>query len=197
MPALTEPSPAVVLRRISRDNDKLLVLLTRKWGKVRALARGSARPSRWSGRLEPLVVLEASFARSRSGLLKLTTASFIESLAEGFQTPKAARALSPFLRLLLSRFPYDHPDEVVYDVFLKVLRHLPESLYPEDLYWVFSGLVLSRFGGLALNPHPSPDLIPEVASSGLDPKARQTLKTAVMTGWKTALHLDEPGFFLP
>lgn len=192
MSALTQPADGVVLQRVIRDQDKILIIFTRALGKVRAIARGSATISRWSGRLEPLVVLNVSFARSRGGTLKLTRANFVESLADAYQSPPAARALAPFLSLMINRFPFDYPEPKVYTNFIYLLRVLPLSRFREDLYWAFSALVLSRLGGLDY-PHPLPRLS-EVARRGLDPATRRTLKTAVTSGWQTALNLPEPGF---
>jgi hypothetical protein len=118
----------------------------------------------------------------------------VESLAEAFQSTGAARRLAPFIHLLVARFPHDYPDPLVYDAFIVVLRHLPESNYPEDLYWTFSGVVLSASGGLSPDCVPSLDRIPAIARSGLDPSARRDLIAAVTSGWKTALSLTEPGF---
>lgn len=162
---------------------------------MRAIAKGAAVTSRWSGRLEPLVVVDANLALSRSGSFRLTGANFVTSFQHGYQTLKNARALSPFLSLLISRFPFDYPDEMVYRAFILVIRILPQSSFQEDLYWAFSGLVLSRFGGLSL-PGSLPPLS-AVARSGLNAPFKRALKTAVSSGWQTALNLPEPGYRLP
>ena len=75
-------SEAIVLRTTKLgEADKIVSLLTRQWGRLRAVAAGARRPkSRWGSQLEPMTHIRAwIFERENRDLLRMNSADLIES----------------------------------------------------------------------------------------------------------------------
>ncbi len=75
-------SEAIVLRTTRLgEADKIVSLLTRQWGRLRAVAAGARRPkSRWGALLEPMTHIRAwIFERENRDLLRMNSADLIES----------------------------------------------------------------------------------------------------------------------
>jgi len=75
-------SEAIVLRTTRLgEADKIVSLLTRQWGRLRAVAAGARRPkSRWGALFEPMTHIRAwIFERENRDLLRMNSADLIES----------------------------------------------------------------------------------------------------------------------
>ena len=88
---------AIVLRRMNfGEADRLLVLLTRRGGKVRALAKGSRRPgSKLGGHLELFSVADVLVARGRE--LDILTQAESRQLFPGLRTDLVSLAYAYYL----------------------------------------------------------------------------------------------------
>lgn len=76
MPGATETTRALILRSVDyRESDKVVTLLTERFGKRSALARAArASKRRFGGALQPLCVLEVQLQRGRGELETLVSA---------------------------------------------------------------------------------------------------------------------------
>jgi DNA repair protein RecO (recombination protein O) len=133
-------SDALVLRTYKLgETSKVVVLLTRERGKVRAVARGArAARSRYQSSLEPLSEVRASlYGRQAAELLRLGDCELLRSaFPAGARALETALALSYFAELLDAFAQEGEVDDAVYRLALAVLRGAEEGV---------SGMLLARY----------------------------------------------------
>lgn len=146
--ALFKTLGVVVRRRDLGEADRLLTLFTRRFGKVRAVAKGCRRPrSRMAGHLEPLNVAEFllwSRGRPRGGHLSpgrglalVRGAELVEShpvLEKDFRVFVAAQAAAEFLDRSLEE---DEPQTGLFDLLTRFLRSLARPDHAESSLLAF------------------------------------------------------------
>lgn len=120
-------SEAIVLRTYRLgEADKIVSLLSREAGRVRAVAAGAQRPkSRYGGVLEPLTYIQLWFyERENRDLLRLNSAELIESffaMQRDYAVHLAAQYIAEATESLL---PEREVNERVFRLLLAVLRGL-------------------------------------------------------------------------
>jgi DNA repair protein RecO (recombination protein O) len=133
-------SDALVLRTHKLgETSKVVVLLTRERGKVRAVAKGArAARSRYQSALEPLSEVRASlYGRQGAELFRLGDCELLSSaFAAGSRGLETAMALSYFAELLDAFAQEGEADDAVYRLALAVVRAAEEGI---------SGMLLARY----------------------------------------------------
>ena len=117
-------SEAIILRTYPlRETDKLVVAYTRKYGKVRGVARGSRRiRSRFSGRLEPLSWVEwVAFERRNQELVSIDKVELLKGYGLGMQDYQAYLHASYLLELLMETVPEHEANDSLFRLLLHVL----------------------------------------------------------------------------
>ncbi len=126
---------AVVLRTIrSGEADRVVVLWTREHGKVRALAKGSRRPSsRLGGAVEALGVVRVDLVASRSDLYVLRHVEHLSRLATLRASLDRINAAYAVVEVA-DAIPSDHvADEGIYALLTRVLETLDDERYRPTL----------------------------------------------------------------
>jgi len=138
MPPIT--SDALVLRTYKLgESSKVVVLLTRERGKVRAVAKGArGARSRYQSSLEPLSEVRVGlYGRQGAELLRLGECELIRSaFLVGGQEPDRRLALSYYAELLDAFAQEGEVEDAVYRLALAVLRAAEEGT---------SSMVLARY----------------------------------------------------
>jgi DNA repair protein RecO (recombination protein O) len=120
----THEAEAVVLRQYSlSESDRIIVLLTREFGKVRAVAKGSKKPrSRMGAALEPLTVLRVEFyMREGQNLGQLRQAEILHSYLGRMPTLERMLAYSYFAELIQEIVQENNPNYAIYRLLLASL----------------------------------------------------------------------------
>lgn len=123
-------SEAIVLRTYPlRETDKLVVAYTRKYGKVRGVARGSRRiKSRFSGRLEPLSWVElVAFEGRNQELVSIDKVELLKGYGLAIKDYKAYLRSSYLLELLMETVPEREANDSLFRLLLHVLPLLGDS----------------------------------------------------------------------
>lgn len=135
MPLLT--TEALVLRGYKLgETSKLLVLLTRDRGKLRAVARGArGARSRYQSSLEPLSEIRVTlYGRQGAELFRLGQAELLHSaFRAGSRSLEAAMALLGCAEMLDAFCPDDAAEEKVYRLAVAVVRAVEQGADPELL----------------------------------------------------------------
>ena len=117
-------SEAIILRTYPlRETDKIVVAYTRKYGKVRGVARGSRRiKSRFSGRLEPLSWVElVAFEGRNPELVSIDKVELIKGYGLGMQDYQDYLRASYLLELLMETVPEHEANDSLFRLLLHVL----------------------------------------------------------------------------
>ncbi len=123
-------SEAIILRTYPlRETDKLVVAYTRKYGKVRGVARGSRRiKSRFSGRLEPLSWVElVAYERRNQELVRIDKVELLKGYGLAVQDYEAYLRSSYLLELLMETVPEHEVNDSLFRLLLHVLPLLGDS----------------------------------------------------------------------
>jgi DNA repair protein RecO (recombination protein O) len=133
------------------EADKILTILTREHGLIRAVASGSRKPkSKLGGRSELFVVNELLLSKGRS-LDRLSQAESIESY------PRLSRDLAKltvsqyWAEVVLYQTPSHEPNEALFDLFCQRLTHLIdcESGIPVLIHLVYGVMQFLSLAGVA------------------------------------------------
>jgi DNA repair protein RecO (recombination protein O) len=133
------------------EADKILTILTREHGLIRAVASGSRKPkSKLGGRSELFVVNELLLNRGRS-LDRLSQAESLESY------PRLSRDLAKltvsqyWAEVVLYQTPSHEPNEALFDLFCQRLTHLIdcESGIPVLIHLVYGVMQFLSLAGVA------------------------------------------------
>ncbi len=133
------------------EADKILTILTREHGVVRAVASGSRKPkSKLGGRSELFVVNELLLSKGRS-LDRLSQAESLESY------PRLSRDLAKltvsqyWAEVVLYQTPSYEPNEALFDLFCQRLTHLIdcESGIPVLIHLVYGVMQFLSLAGVA------------------------------------------------
>lgn len=123
-------SEAVVLRTYRLgEADKIVSLLTRQWGRLRAVAAGAQRPkSRYGGTLEALSYVRLwLFERENRDLLRLNSAELLESFFD-MQKEYRLQVGAQYVAEVAERFlPEREQNERAFRLILAVLRGMKHS----------------------------------------------------------------------
>lgn len=129
-------SEAIVLRTVKLgEADKIVTLLTRQWGRLRAVAAGARRPkSRWGALFEPMTHLRAwIYERENRDLLRMNSADLLESffdMQREYRLQVAAQYLGEVTeRMLPEREANERAFRLLVAV-LKALKHTGEINRP-------------------------------------------------------------------
>ena len=144
MPGAIETTRALLLRSVDyRESDKVVTVLTERFGKRSALARGArASKRRFGGALQPLCVLEVQLQRGRGELETLVSAQikqpFTRTLAD------LARMSAGFAALELVReLTAEHEsDPGLFALAVAFLAALDEGQHVPDALGVCFGIAL-------------------------------------------------------
>jgi DNA repair protein RecO (recombination protein O) len=121
---------AIVLRSYRLgEADKIVSLLTRQWGRLRAVAAGARRPkSRYGGTLEPLSYVRLwLFERENRELLRMNSAELLESFFD-MQKDYRVQVAAQYVAEVSERFlPEREVNERAFRLLLAVLRGLKRS----------------------------------------------------------------------
>lgn len=121
---------AVVLRTYRLgEADKILSLLTRQWGRLRAVAAGAQRPkSRYGGTLEGLSYVRLwLFERENRDLLRMNSAELLESFFD-MQKDYRLQVAAQYVAEVAERFlPEREQNERAFRLVLAVLRGIKHS----------------------------------------------------------------------
>ncbi|HEX4355150.1 MAG TPA: DNA repair protein RecO [Polyangiales bacterium] len=124
MSARSEHDDALVLRSVDyRDADRIVTLLTRRHGKLSALAR-SARNSkrRFAGALEGFALLDIEVAIGNSELAHLQSARVTRVFSNLLADLSRLTAAGALLRLARELIPERVPDDEIFDALLASLE---------------------------------------------------------------------------
>ena len=159
-------SEAIILRTYPfRETDRIVVAYTRKYGKVRGVARGSRRTrSRFSGRLEPLSWVELVAFEGRSQeLVSIDKVELLKGYGLAIKDYQAYLRSSYVLELLMETVPEREANDSLFRLLLHVLPFLRDrdksrlaSVYFQIWHLKLAGLLPSLTAcsgcGAALGP---------------------------------------------
>jgi DNA repair protein RecO (recombination protein O) len=141
---------AIVLRTYRLgEADKIASLLTRQWGRLRAVATGAQRPkSRYGGTLEPLSYVRLwLFERENRELLRLNSAELLESFFD-MQKDYRLQVAAQYVAEVSERFlPEREVNERAFRLLLAVLRGMKHGGEVNRPLLYFNYWLL-RLGGL-------------------------------------------------
>jgi DNA repair protein RecO (recombination protein O) len=123
-------SEAIILQTYPlKETDKVVVAYTRKYGKMRGVARGSRRiRSRFSGRLEPLSWVElVAFERRHQELVSIDKVELLKGFGLAMQDYQAYLRSFYLLELLVETIPDHEANDSLFRLLLHVLPLLGSS----------------------------------------------------------------------
>jgi len=129
----TERTEAFVLKATDyRDADRIVTLLTRRFGRMSAIARSARRSrKRFGGRLEPCMQLDVGLQLGRGDLATLTDANVLHAHLGILQALPRMRAAGAGLELVRLVAPDGAEDARLFATVADYLA-LVESLVPDD-----------------------------------------------------------------
>lgn len=130
--------------------------LTESHGLIRTVAKGARRPkSPFAGRLDLFFGGEIQFVRARTGDLHALREVAIEQWREGLRgSYLALRMAGYWCRLLGMALEPEHPEEALYDLLERALRHLEAKGASRRAFLHFEN-ELARLLGVAHESRPS------------------------------------------
>lgn len=129
----TERTDAFVLRATDyRDADRIMTLLTRRFGRISAVARSARRSrKRFGGRLEACMHLDVGLQFGRGDLATLTDANVVEAHLGILQALPRMRGAGAGLELVRLVAPERAEDQRLFDTLAEFLT-LIESVEPDQ-----------------------------------------------------------------
>ena len=124
-----ETTLAYVLRRVDyKESDRILTLFTRDRGKISALARGARKSNkRFSGALEPFLLLEVSVDDTKGGMGILSESSLVSGAPGLSRSLERLNAASFVVEMLRESIPEDAPEPQLFDMLRETLRRIEET----------------------------------------------------------------------
>lgn len=148
--ALNKSHGVVLRRRDFGEADRILTLFTRRFGKIKAIAKGCRRPrSRLAGHLEPCQAGEFVFWKREGGGMAIVRSAELLEPHRGLSEDFGAFAAAQFAAELLDRsLPEDEPQPRLYSLFVQFLRALrrPEHVMPALLAFTVRAADLLGYG---------------------------------------------------
>ncbi len=141
---------ALVLRQYSlSEADRIVILFSREYGKIRAVARGAKKPrSRLGGCLEPLNQVQVElFAKEGSELWRCNRCEILHSWLGFDPTPERVTVTSYFAEIVNEMVEENNPNPLLYRLFLAVLSATDRMGVSEALVRYFEFWSL-KLGGL-------------------------------------------------
>jgi len=179
----------VIQRRIQPNGNKFLTLFSEEMGKIEAVAQAGAKPSRWSGRFEPLLLLSLSLFGSHSPY-RVTTAEVLEDFPALTSSPRNLQKSAPFIRLLTRAFPIQDPYPDIFSLALKILHILPHCSHSDSLYVYFNYRCLLSLGGIPPEPALAPITLQEVCAGQVPLLQEAGFHSRLRSAWQISLNLD-------
>ncbi len=179
----------VIKRRILPDGSKFLTLFSEEMGKVEAVARAGARPSRWSGRFEPLLLLSLSLFGSRSPY-RITTAEVLEDFPALTSSPQTLQKVAPFIFLLTRAFPIQDPYPDIFSLVLEILHILPDCSRSDSIYLYFNYRCLLSLGGIPPEPALAPITLQEICENQVPLLQDAGFHSRLRSAWLISLNLN-------
>ncbi|HYK87853.1 MAG TPA: DNA repair protein RecO [Acidobacteriota bacterium] len=142
---------AIVLRQYSlSEADKIIVLVTREFGKVRATAQGVKKPrSRLAAALEPLNHLQLQFySREGAELARIRQAETLHSYLGRNPTLERICAFTYFAELVQEFVEEGNPNPLIFRLLLSVLKAGEGAALCEALVRYFEVWILRLNGSL-------------------------------------------------
>lgn len=163
-----EPTRAVVLRSVDfGEADRILTLLTERWGRIAVMARGARRSQRrFAGALEPFAVLEATIAVGTGEVGRLGEARLLRAFPRLLGSLACMREAGRALELVRRLAPQREGEPRL----LAVVEALFEELdggRPAEAARVRAGLRALAVAGL-------PPRLDACVGCGLAPEAHQS-----------------------
>ncbi len=121
----THNAEAVVLRQYPlSEADRIVVLFSREFGKIRAVARGSRKPrSRFGGSLEPLNQIQAElFAKEGSELWRINRCEILHSWLGSNPVPERVTLFSYLSEIVNEMVQENNPNHLLYRLFLATMK---------------------------------------------------------------------------
>jgi DNA repair protein RecO (recombination protein O) len=138
---------ALILRRSELgEADRLLVLFTPQFGKVRAIAKGARRPqSRKAGHLEPFTQVQLMLAQGRE-LDIITQAEAVNTFAE-LRADLSLLGQAAYVAELIDRFSVeDTENQALYRLAINTLDRLKTGKFPAGSIFYFNMRFLDLVG---------------------------------------------------
>jgi DNA repair protein RecO (recombination protein O) len=131
------------------EADKIVVLLTRDHGVVRAVAKGAKRlKSKFGSGLEPFShLLVTYFEKDAVELVSLQKVELIRSSFKEASDPEFLRKFSYFSELVVSLLPPHDPSELMYRMFIACLGAASPDESTRDAIGVYFELWLLKLSG--------------------------------------------------
>ncbi len=144
----THNAEAIVLRQYSlSESDRIIVLFSREFGKVRAVAKGAKKPgNRLGGCLEPLNQIQIEFfAKEGSELGRIARCEIIHSWLGSRPTPERVVLMSYLAEIVNELVQDNNPNSLLYRLFIATLKSMQNLGVNEALirYFEFWSLKLS------------------------------------------------------
>jgi len=128
---MIKTSEALLLRSINYgEADKILVLLTEKFGKISGIAKGARKSlRRFGGRLEPFVHFRLRF-RKKPGLNLIEDCEVIEVFSTLRESVELFSWGSFILETTDALFPEDEPNKEAFSLLVRTLQTLDKGISP-------------------------------------------------------------------
>jgi DNA repair protein RecO (recombination protein O) len=125
-----ETTPAILLRKTRFGDTSLIVTwFTIAHGRIKTVVKGALRPkSRFAGVLDLFFECEISYTRSAKSELHTLREAELRDAREGLRLEFPRVALASYaVELLELATELDHPSPELFDLLLRILRHLDEK----------------------------------------------------------------------
>jgi DNA repair protein RecO (recombination protein O) len=145
---LQESRAFVLLTYPIQEADKLCVLFTERFGKVRGVAKGAKRPgSRFGASLEPLSEVQVTFYQKEHGeLVSFGSCELVQSYFKLESRPEGEAAVHYMAELIDHLMPSAEPNEKVYKLIRAVLGGISQDMDVNGMLLYFNVWMLKLSG---------------------------------------------------